>query len=75
MAKLEDNMQLDGDWGGIEQLTPKTRVGYTQNFVMVERTLDELDENGNPKVGVYNLPHVPSERMADFLVWLANLEE
>jgi len=67
MAKLEDNMALDGDWGGIEELPSGTRIGYTQNFVMIERT----DANG--EVGVYNLPHVPSDRMADFLAWLANL--
>lgn len=64
---IEGAMQNDGDWGGVEQLTPTSRIGYGQNFVFVEKTLPD----GN--VGVYNLPHVPAERMADFLSWLANL--
>lgn len=67
MSTLEENIALDGGWADIEQLTPKTRIGYTNNFVMIETK----DADGN--VGVYNLPHVPSERMADFLAWLADL--
>lgn len=68
MASLEDNLKLDGDWAGIEQLTPTSRIGYSQNFIMIEKKLPD------GSVGVYNLPHVPSERMADFLVWLAGLK-
>ncbi len=67
MARIEEVLPIDGDWGGIEQLTPTSRIGYGQNFIFVEKTLSD------GSVGVYNLPHVPSERMADFLVWLASL--
>lgn len=65
--KIEDAMAQDGDWGGIEQLSADTRIGYGNNFVFIEKTQTD------GSVGVYNLPHVPQEKMADFLAWLANL--
>lgn len=68
MANLEQAMASDGDWGGIDQINDTLRIGHGQNFVFVEKTLPD------GSVGVYNLPHVPSDRMADFLVWLANLK-
>jgi hypothetical protein len=67
MAKIEDVWGTDGDWGGIEQATPTLRIGYGNNWVYMEKTLPNGD------VGVYNIPHVPQEKMADFLAWLANL--
>lgn len=73
MARIEEVMPLDGDWGGIEQITPQTRLGYAQNFLFVETLKAGGDANNPADYGVYNLPHVPADRMADFLAWLANL--
>lgn len=68
MARIEEVMALaGGDWGGIEQITDTLRIGYAQNYILVEKTLPD----GN--AGVYNLPHVPAEQMADFLAILASL--
>jgi hypothetical protein len=67
MARIEDLMaDAGGDWGGIEQLSVDTRIGYAQNFVLMEKTV-------NGEAGVYILPHVPQEHMASFLEWLASL--
>lgn len=69
MAKIEDLMaDAGGDWGGIEQVTPTLRIGYANNYVLMEKTL----EDGSP--GVYAVPFVPQEHMASFLAWLASLQ-
>jgi hypothetical protein len=66
--KIEDMMiAAGGDWAGVEQLTPTSRIGWANNFLLVEKTL----ENGD--TGIYPLPYVPEDRFEDFLAWLANL--
>lgn len=65
--KIEEIMdQAGGDWGGIEQVTPTLRLGYANNFVIVEKTTPS-------GTGIYCLPFIEQEHIESFLAWKASL--
>lgn len=66
--KIEDMMEAaGGDWAGIEQLTPTSRIGWANNFLLVEKTL----ENGD--TGMYPIPYVSEADFESFLAWKESL--
>lgn len=68
MAKIEDVMEASGgDWGGIEQITPTLRLGYMNDFLIVEKTLADGTS------GIYSVPFIEKEHFEAFLAWKATL--
>lgn len=68
MAKIEDVMgAAGGDWGGTEQVTPTLRLGYANDFLIVEKTLPDGTS------GIYSVPFIEKEHYEAFLAWKASL--
>lgn len=71
MATIEEFFaNVDGDWGGIEQVANGVRMGFSNNFVVVERTLPSGEGTG-----IYPLPFIASEEIESFLAWRVSLKK
>lgn len=67
MANIETEMtSIDQDWGGIVDLGQGIRIGFGDRLILLERT------RADGSVGVYNLAHIPDDKVEAFFEWLAS---
>jgi len=59
--------KIDADWGGIVDLGQGVRLGFGNNLLLIERTRPD------GSAGVYNVPHIPDDKVPAFLAWMASL--